>query len=185
MENEKHFSQNIEQPEHEPKTYVVRFDESHFGDEEIDPNVVRNQAESGSSWIPQSINEWWSKICSESNLNPSDKKLEKILLHLIEVARNAFEKVGSGEIKVIFEPKKITFEVADKGQGFGNQEDVEYLTSSQYGHGLSQARRYSDEFLIETNEKKYAKAKGKGKLVNMGVSDITTGSKITFIKNFE
>ena len=185
MENEKHFSQHIEQAEREPKKYIVRFDETHFGDEEIDPKAVQANREYGSSWIPGAINEWWPQICSENNLNPNEKKLQTVLLHFIEVARNASEKVGSGEIKVIFEPKKITFEVSDQGQGFGRQEDVEYLTSPQYGHGLSQVRRYADEFSVETGGKKYTKTKGKRKLVDMGVSDITTGSKITFIKNFE
>ncbi|MBI2607287.1 MAG: hypothetical protein HYW51_00435 [Candidatus Doudnabacteria bacterium] len=185
MENEKYFSQDIEQHEHGPKMYSIRFDESHFGDREIDPEVVRFQTEHGSSWIPGAINEWWSQICAENNLNPNEKKLQNMLYHFIEVARNAFENVGSGEIKIIFEPKKITFEVSDQGQGFGGQEGVEYLTSSQYGHGLSQVRRYADEFSLETGGKKYAKTRGKRKLADMGASDITAGSKITFIKNFE
>lgn len=106
MENEKHFSQNIEHTESVPKTYSVRFDESHFGDHEINPHVVQVQAERGSSWIPGAIGEWWSEICPKNNLNPNDRKLQNIMIHLIEVARNAFENVGSGELKVIFNPKK-------------------------------------------------------------------------------
>lgn len=183
MENQKHFSQNIEQPKREPKTYVIRFDKSHFGDEEIDPHIVRIQAERNSSWIPQAISEWWSKICSESNLNPNDRRLQNLSYYFIEVARNAFEKVGSGELKVIFEPKRITIVVYDQGGGFGDADDVNYAMAM--GHGLSQVKKYADEFSIETNGKKYVKVKGKSKLVESLETDIQQGSKITFIKNFK
>lgn len=183
MENKKYFLQHIEQSEHEPKAYNIRFDESHFGDEEIDPKIVKVQAERGSSWIPGAINEWWAQMCSENNLNPNEKRLQNTSYHFIEVARNAFENVGSGELKVIFEPKKITFEVSDQGKGLGDQEDVEYLTSLQYGHGLYQVKKYADEFSVETGGKKYAKVKNKRKLVEIGLSDVTRGSKITFVKN--
>ena len=180
MENEKYFSQHIEQPEHEPKMYNIRFDESHFGDCEIDPEAVRIQAERGSSWIPEAINEWWVQICSENNLDPENKRLDRILLHLIEVARNAFEKVGSGEIKVIFEQKGITFIVSDDGYGFKNPNE-DMLPN----HGLDLAKKFANEFIIETNGRKFEKVKGKRKLVETKDTSVQQGSKITFIKNFE
>jgi hypothetical protein len=185
MENEKHFSQHIEQPESEPKEYVVKFDESHFGDREIDPSIVADCNRIGDSWIPGAIGRWWTQICTENNLNPNERRLQNLAYHFIEVARNAFENVRSAEIKVIYEPNKFTFVVSDQGQGFESREDVEYLTSSEYGHGLYQVRKYADDFFLETGGRKYTKEKGKKKLVDMGTSDTITGSKITFIKNFE
>jgi anti-sigma regulatory factor (Ser/Thr protein kinase) len=178
MENENHFYQ--EAKEIEPKFYEVRFDESGFGDKKL---PIFNRI--GGYGLPGLINEWWEKICAQQGINSNDKKLKNVDYFLLELGKNAFEHAEGGEIKVIFEPNKITIVVSDQGQGFENKNDVDYSSSSQMGHGLSQARKYADEFVIETHGKKYSKIKGKRNLMDVGVSDITTGSKITITKNFE
>lgn len=183
MENEKHFSQHIEQPESEPRIYTINFDKTHFGDSEIDPKLVFDCNRRGDSWIPEKIDEWWAQICSENNLNPNERRLKNLMYHFIEVARNAFEKVGSGELKVTFEPKKIVIVVHDQGEGFGDADDVN--NAMAMGHGLSQVKKYADEFVVETNGRKYVKGKGKQKLIESQDTDIQRGSKITFIKNFK
>lgn len=163
----------IKSKEKKYKPFIFRFREEHF-------ETYKFVGE---------INIWWDKTCQENGLNPRDEKLEDIGYHLIELGKNALEYVGeenvsSSEIKVIFESDKIIVEVSDQGQGFKNQDDVEYLSSLQYGRGLCEVREYADEFSIETGGKKYAKIKGEKNLVDIGMSDITTGSKITFVKNF-
>jgi anti-sigma regulatory factor (Ser/Thr protein kinase) len=174
MENEKHFYP--EYKEAEPKSYEVYFDDEHFGDTEkpIDTDALVGK-----------MHTWWEQICTENSIDHDDKIYGEIHYHLMELGKNALEHGDGGMINVIFEPDKITVIVSDKGQGFEDMGDVEYSSSSQYGHGLYEVRRYADEFSIESGGKKYGKVKSKRKLVDMGASDITTGSKITFIKNFE
>jgi len=183
MENENHFSQQIEQEGIEPKIHLVRFDRSHFGDREIDPKVVRDCSTRGDSWIPGAIDRWWAQICAENNLNPDEDSLQYFIYHLIEVARNAFEKVGSGELKVTLEPKRIIVVVQDQGQGFGDANNVHYAMAM--GHGLSEVKKYADEFIIETNGRKYTKTKDESRLVESQDTDIQQGAKITFTKTFE
>lgn len=177
MGNENHFYPTPEPKELEPKSYEVHFDNNRFGDTD------RPQGTSTHGLVGE-LNGWWKIICAQQGINPEDERLKKVDYYLMELGKNALEYARGGAIKVIFEPDKITVIVSDHGQGFENQNDVEYSTSSQMGHGLSQVRKFADEFIVETGGKKYAKAKGKRKLVVMGVSDITEGLKITFIKKF-
>jgi hypothetical protein len=171
MENEKHFYP--ETKETKPISYEVHFDGKHFGDV---------QKPLGTCGLVGELNDWWQKICTEGGINPEDERFKNVDYYLVELGKNALEYADGGEIKVIFEPDIITVVITDQGQGFEDQNDVEYSTSSQMGPGLSQVRKFADEFVVETGGKKYAKAKGKRKLVLMGVSDITVGSKINFIK---
>lgn len=182
MKNEKHFSQNIEQAEGAPRTFSIKFDKSHFGDNEINPDIVAKYEKYGTcyGWIPGRIGRWWEKICSENSLEIKKKELEGVLYYLVEVARNALEKVGSGEIKVIFEPNKIIVTISDQGHGF---EDPNKNILSN--HGLDHVRKYADEFIIETNGAKFTKIPKKKKLARSEDTDVKRGSKITFIKNFE
>lgn len=184
MKNEKHFSQNIEQHETKPKIYSVTFNRYpwSFSDErvKISPQAVADNELGGHSWLPGAVNTWWSQICSENNLNPEEKRLKKIKSCLNEIARNAFEKVGGGEIKVIFESKKVTITVTDQGHGFKNPNE-----NILAGHGLHQVKSYADEFTIETNGKKFTKIKDKKEFIETENTNIQQGSKISFIKKIE
>lgn len=99
------------------------------------------------------------------------------------MGKNALEYTKGGTVQVIIEPDKVTVVVIDQGQGFENLSEADYCSSPDYGHGLSQVREYSDEFMIETNGKKYVKTKNDEPLIEMGNSDIQHGSKITSVKN--
>ena len=178
MENEKHFYPSIESKERLTREYTVNFLSSFY------PDAKKTEKTYDTAGLVGMLNTWWDKICTERGLSPKDKKVFNIGYHVIELGKNALEHAHGGEIKVIFEPDKITVIVSDQGQGFENYDDVEYSTSSQYGHGLYGVRKYADDFSVETGGKKYVKEKGKKKLVDTGISDITTGSKITFIKKF-
>lgn len=175
MENERNFYPTPEQKESKPKTYQVHFDDKHFGD-------VKKAI--GTLELVGQLNEWWDKICLENGLNPKDKKIFRLGYYVIGLGKNALEYAEGGEIKVIFEPNKITVMVSDQGHGFEDRDHVEYSTSSQYGHGLAEIRKYANEFTVETGGIKYAKVAGKRKLAETVPSDIQNGSKITFIKNF-
>lgn len=179
MENEKHFYPTPESKERPVHEYSVNFLSYTHSEAE---KAERTYDTDG---LLDMLRDWWKQICDENNIDPNDKKLKNVDYYIMELGKNALEHAQGGEIKVIFEPEKITVMVSDRGQGFKDQEDVEYSTSSQYGHGLYEVRRYADEFSIETGGRKYIKEKGKRKLINVGVSNTTTGSKITFIKNFE
>lgn len=174
MENEKHFYPILESKENEPKAHQVDFDDNHFGEIEAPIDTLT---------LVGKLNTWWDKICTENGLNPDDEKIFNFGYYVIELGKNALEYADGGEIKVIFEGQRITIMVTDQGQGFEDLNDINYSTS--LGHGLSEVRKYADEFTIETNGKKYTKVKGKRKLVETQESDIKQGSKITFIKNFE
>ncbi|MFA6307464.1 MAG: hypothetical protein WCS88_02145 [Patescibacteria group bacterium] len=180
MNNENNFSQNIEQPEQWPKKISVQFDQNHFDGQEIDKKAVDYQKDSGNSWLPGSLNNWWKKICLENEPEVSAEELGEIIYYLIEVARNAIEKVGSGEIEVIFDKNKITFVVTDQGVGFENP-----LQQIKPKHGLYEVRGYADEFTIETNGKKYTKIPNSLNLDQSEETDVIQGSRITFTKNYD
>lgn len=174
MESEKHFYPILESKEIEPKSYGVHFDKNHFGD--IEQSV-------GTLELVGELNEWWGKICIESGINPNDKKLKNIDYYLMELGKNALEYADGGEIKVIFESNKITVIVTDnKGWDGDPNDDILYGSP---GHGLSGIKRYADEFIIETNGKRFTKLPKKKKLARSEDTDVQHGSKITFIKNFE
>ncbi len=176
MENEKHFYPTPESKEIEPKSYGVHFDNNHFGDTERPKGTSTHD-------LVGELNGWWKRICTEQGVNPEDKSLKQVDYYLMELGKNALDYTGGGEIKVIFESNKITVVVSDQGQGFEDPND-DILYGSP-GHGLSEVKRYADEFIIETNGAKFTKAPKKKKLVRSEETDIQQGSKITFIKNFE
>ena len=157
---------------------MVCFSDNRFGDTDRPQGV-------GTHELVGELNRWWKSICSQQNIDPEDKRLKNADYYIMELGKNALEHADGGEIKVIFESSKITAIVSDLGQGFDDLNDAEYRSSSQYGHGLFKTRKYADEFFIESGGRKYGKIKSKIKLVDIEVSDVTTGSKITFIKNFE
>ena len=160
-----------EQRERESRVYNIQFDNSHFGDFEIPIDTLKLVGE---------LNEWWDKICIESGINPNDKKIYKIGYHVIELGKNALEHAGGGTIKVNFERGEVTVIVTDQGQGFENPNDD--ILYGAPGHGLSEVKRYADEFIIETRGKKFVKVPKKRNLAISEETDIQQGSKITFVK---
>src|SRR3989338_3984436 len=154
MNNEKHFYPIPEQKELEPKIYQVHFDDKHFGDAEKPV---------GTDELVGELNRWWDKLCGENGLNPRDKKMEDIGYYIIELGKNALEIAEGGEIKVIFEPNKIKVVITDN-MGWDGDPNDDILYGSP-GHGLSQVKRYADEFTIETNGAKFTKVPKKKKLV--------------------
>ena len=168
------FNREIEQSESEPRFNSIQFDSSHFGEAEksVDTNEVVGE-----------LNGWWKKICVENKIDPDDRRFKNIDYFIIELGKNALEHADGGEIKVLFENDKITVIVTDRGQGFENpNDDILYGVP---GHGLSEVKRYADEFIIETNGKKFTKVPKKKKLVSSEDTDVQSGTRITFIKKFE
>jgi hypothetical protein len=173
--------------ESEPKMYSVAFNRYpwSFSDDKqvINPDVVAQAEAEGDSCLPGAIGNWWTRICLESKIEFSPKQLEDLdyaAYCLIEVARNAFEKVGHGEIKVIFERGRVIATISDEGHGFEDPKQ-----QMPFNHGLDHVKKYADEFIIETNGKRFTKIKNEPELAETRDTDIQQGSKITFIKNFE
>ena len=50
------------------------------------------------------------------------------------------------------------------------------------GHGLSQVKKYADEFVIESNGMKFIKVPKKRKLMRSEDTEIQKGTKISFTK---
>ena len=166
MNNENNFSQNIEQPEQTPQTFLVTFDKNHFDGQELDQKTID---EADHNWLPELLNEWWKKICLENKPEVDDKNLAEAIYYLIEIARNAIEKVGSGEIK-------ITFDKNTKNP----------LEQIKRHHGLYEVQGYADQMMIETNSKKYIKEPNTwGIALSQEATDISHGSRITFTKNYD
>jgi len=168
------FNHGIEKRENEPRFNSIQFDNSHFGETE---------KSMGTEQIVEKLNEWWEKICSENKVDPDDKKFKNIDYFIMELGKNALEHANGGEIKVLFENDKITVIVTDHGQGFENPNDD--ILYGAPGHGLSEVKHYEDEFIIETNSKKFTKVPKKKKLVSSEDTDIQNGTRIIFIKKFE
>jgi len=172
MENERKFYPSREVA---PQSHTICFDKKHFEKTErlIDTDTLVGL-----------LNQWWDKTCVENGLDPREKKLEDIGYYLIELGKNALELENNGIIKVIFEENKITVIVTNSGQGWdGNpNDDILYGTP---GHGLSQTKKFADEFVIETNQKKYIKVSKNIKLKEADNPELKEGSRITFIKNLK
>lgn len=178
MENEKYFYPTPESNEQPAREYSFNFlSYAH-------PEAEQAKRTYDTDTLVGMLNDWWKQICDANNINPNDKKLKNIDYFMMELGKNALEHADGGEIKIIFEAHGITVAVSDQGQGFKNLDDIEHFSSAQYCHGLYEVRKYADEFSVETGGKKYAKAKYKRRLIEIGTSDITRGSKITFMKNF-
>ncbi len=169
----KKFSFQQSNIENQPKIYKIKFDESHFGNRTIEPDFLKFN----NPWIAGAINRWWEEICLKNNIK-IDARIRRIKLLLIEIARNTFEKVGSGDINVYFEQSKITIIVSDQGEGFRDPNE-----QMSKGHGLYQVKNYADEFSIESNGKKFTKILNSEKLLETKDVDIKKGSKVTFVKN--
>ncbi|MBU4030945.1 hypothetical protein KJ756_02210 [Patescibacteria group bacterium] len=176
MENEKHFYPTPESNEQPTREYSVNFLSSSHPDAEKAEKTYDTQE------LVSMMNKWWKQICAENNLDPNDKKLKNINYYIMELGKNALEVAEGGKIKVILEPNKIKVVVTDDMGWDGDpNDDILY----KQGHGLSQVKRYADEFTIETNGAKFTKVPKKKKLVKSEDTDIKHGSKISFIKNFE
>ncbi|MEI7426247.1 MAG: hypothetical protein WCK16_05005 [Candidatus Moraniibacteriota bacterium] len=183
MEGEMHFFPKLEQKEITRYEHRVDFNQARFGEEEIDPKIIENWTKGRRcGWLPRAINDWWHDICKENKFKANERrKFDKSHDCLLELGKNAFEYSGGGEIKVIFEPKKIIITVSDNGSGFDDNPNSIMVEH----HGLYFVNKYADELIIETNGKKYSKVRGSASLLEISETDIMNGSKITFIKNFE
>ncbi|MCB9820727.1 hypothetical protein H6790_02160 [Candidatus Nomurabacteria bacterium] len=177
MENEKHFYPTSESNEQPTREYSVNFLSSSHPDAEQAERTYDTQKLVGM------MNRWWKQICAENNIDPNDKKFNNLDYYIFELGKNALEHGRGGEIKVIFEEGKITVIITSYKNWTGNpSDDILYGTP---GYGLSQTKEFADEFMIETNGKKYTKVKGQDELNEVENSDFNQGTKITFIKNFE
>jgi anti-sigma regulatory factor (Ser/Thr protein kinase) len=135
--------------------------------------------------VPGKVDRWFNGFCEQHGLDPKNSLINKIGYHVIELAKNAADYGGGGEVHVQLGEAQFTVVIQDHGQGFENVlEDIE--TSAGGGYGLKEAMRFADEFLIETHGERFEKVlQGKRrKFIKTNPSLIVTGSKITFIKKF-
>jgi anti-sigma regulatory factor (Ser/Thr protein kinase) len=157
--------------EKQPRFNSVTFSEDHFG---------QTKTAVGTDEVVVELNEWWARICLENKINnPDDRRLKNIDYYIFELGKNALEHAGGGEIKVLFGIGKITVIVTDQGPGFENpNDDIEALPE----HGLSEVKKFSDEFMIETNGRRFTKIPGKRKLVVTEDTRVVHGTRITLVK---
>lgn len=173
MKNEKHFHPNPEAKEQPTREYAVNFVAFN------NPKAKQAEKTYDTGTLVRMLNDWWDDLCKERGFKPGNKKMDTIGYYILELGKNALEHAGGGEIKAIFEPDKIKVVVTD-GKGWEGDPNDDILYGSP-GHGLSEAKRYADEFTIETRGKKYTKASRRPELVESeGI--VQPGSKITFIK---
>ena len=128
------------------------------------------------------FNRWWDEICSQTGNNPRNKIFENIGYFLIELAKNALEYTAGAEVKVSFEEDRVVIVVHDQGDGFDDPNDDMFASPD---HGLSETKRFADEFTIESNGKRFSKERRKRNLVYVGETDVLSGAKITFVKHFK
>ena len=157
--------------EEKQKLYNVEFNEDHFG--EVKTPV-------GTLSLVGKMNTWWKNICVENGWDKDDKRWKNIDYYIMELGKNALEYGrGDREIKILFGENKITVIVTDNGVGFDNPNDD---IGVRHEHGLSVVEKFADEFIIESNGRKFVKVDNKRKLVKSEDTDIMRGTKITLIK---
>jgi hypothetical protein len=170
MENEKHFPLTPEAKERPAQEYAVNF--LAFNN----PKARRAEKTYDTGALVEMLNDWWDGLCKDRGLNPGNKKLDTVGYCILELGKNALEHAYGGEIKVV---------VTD-GKGWEGDPNDDLLYGSP-GRGLSQVKRYADEFIIETRGKKYTKSSKRQKLVISEDEDtaVGQGSRVTFIKKFD
>lgn len=173
----------VEHKETRSTTYSVSFDrdqETFDGEKlKIDETSKMFWKDLGIAWVPGHINKWWEQICKKNGIEPHDQKFKNVDYYLVELARNAFEDAGHGEIKVTFEPTRVIVTISDHGPGFNPNQVI------KLGHGIDLAVRFADEFMIETNGTKYVKREGTENFTTSSDTDVQQGVRITFVKNFK
>ena len=165
----------IEEEKKEPKIHSVQFDNSHFGEIYSPIDTLGLVAE---------MNDWWQNISVENGYpNKDDKRWKNVDYYMMELGKDALEwGDGEREIKIILEGDRITVVVSDQGNGFENpNDDIE----SHPNHGLFVVKKFADEFIIETNGKKFTKVPKKRKLAMTEETDVKKGTRITFVKNLK
>ena len=175
MKNIESYS-NSKKPEkeNELKKFSIDFDEGHFGD---------SKRPMGTHELVGELNEWWEQSCRQNEIEPNDKRFKNASYYLIELAKNALEIADGGKIEVEISKDKITVVVTDQGPGFENPNDD--ILYGAPGHGLSEIKDFGDEFIIETNGKRFTKVKESQELIESSDTDIQQGARVTFIKNFD
>lgn len=170
MEGEPKFEQEKQ------KVYSVQFDNEHFG--EIKRPI-------GTLSLVAEMNDWWKNTCTQNGLDHEEesKRCKNADYYMMELGKNALEYGGGErEIKILFEENKITVVVTDNGAGIDNpNKEIEFHPE----HGLSVVKKFADEFTVESRGKKFTKIKKKIKLLESQDTDVTQGTKITFIRNLE
>lgn len=164
--------------------------EQHYNDSQIEnqeePLKFSMNIDDRMEEIPGEVGELFQNFCEKNNLDLKNKIIDRIGYHAIELAKNIADHATSGQIEIRLVGDSIEVITRDSGAGFDPVEDIE--SSIGGGFGLKETMRYADEFFIETKGAKFQKEITKGKrkkLVEKGPSDVTTGSKVTFLKRFK
>ncbi|MBI5216891.1 MAG: hypothetical protein HY960_14150 [Ignavibacteriae bacterium] len=156
----------------QPKIYRVAFNYYHF--DNIKMHI-------GSNELVGRLNSWWDNLCIANGYNPKEKNISMIGYCIIELGKNALENASGGEISVHFEHDHIKVILRDRGLGFeGNP--FELIQSNRH-HGLYEIQHFVDEFMIETNRRRFVLTSNYNKFKKMGnSSNIRHGTQITFMK---
>jgi anti-sigma regulatory factor (Ser/Thr protein kinase) len=173
--------ETIENKAELPRVYVAEFDKSHFGD-------FRPADPENSYGFYNEIRAWTGSIADENpsvNFESSDKNQTGFNDCLFELMKNAQDYGnGKGEMRISVDSDRVGAVVSDDGEGFKISpnklgEDPDDI----HGYGLSVIKNYADEFSLETNGKKYTKVNGESDLSESDDTDITHGTRVTFVKN--
>jgi len=174
MENEKNFYPAPE--EEKPKTFRIAFSGERFGEVE--------EKTGGSVGLAGKLGDWWERKCRENNIDLQEERFKDVAYYMIEAGKNALEYRDNGEIEIIFGENDITVVVSNSGPGWDGNPSDDILYGSP-GHGLAEIKEFSDEFMIETNQRRYVKVSGQDELKEEEAPEFKDGARITFIKKFK
>ena len=128
--------------------------------------------------ITEIVGAWWKETSKEANSKATPGKLYAIGNYLIELAKNSLSDGKSdGKIKAFFDSERIKIEI----EAFSD-EGREMNLNVGGNYGMKETIEYADDFVVESNGKRWEKASVREMLQEYGESNLRTGSKVTFIK---
>lgn len=128
--------------------------------------------------LPGTLSEWWDSLTPAGISRRTAKKLNELLYHTIELARNALACSEDALVIASVSESEMTIVFADSGPGFDPVSARNH--SHGGGFGFCHAFLFADAFKVESFGRRYEK-RGKA-LVYTGESHVKRGSRIILNK---
>lgn len=105
--------------------------------------------------LPNAVSQWWTEHMFADASSIAQNISNDLLLHTIELARNALEYSDKVLIIAQIQKRKWTILVSDEGPGMDPQSALK--NSLNGGFGFRNAVLFADTFIVETFGRRYEK----------------------------
>lgn len=130
------------------------------------------------SVLPSTMEEWWVSLTPTGLSRRTAKKLDELLYHTIELARNALEYADDALVIASLSNREMTVIFTDSGPGFDPVFALDHSRGG--GFGFRHAFSFADTFRVDVFGRRYEK-RGEA-LVYTGESPARQGSRIFLSK---